>query len=180
MLRNARRRRKRLPAWAWRLTRPLRRSSSRTVKGRSSTSTRPSNAHGVFEGGGHREEPRRPAQRKTRRVVLSGDVGYPRAGRYLDRAFHQPEEGSGHCYEEDATISPLRDSSGKIVNFVAAKRDVTEMLSLEKQVRTAQKMEAVGTLAGGHRARLQQRTDGNRRIRGTPAHEDGRRRAGVA
>ncbi|WP_304894785.1 hybrid sensor histidine kinase/response regulator, partial [Candidatus Deferrimicrobium sp.] len=55
----------------------------------------------------------------------------------------------GSLYEEDATISPLRDSSGKIVNYVAVKRDVTKLVSLEKQVRTAQKMESVGTLAGG-------------------------------
>ena len=55
----------------------------------------------------------------------------------------------GSLYEEDATISPLRDSSGKIVNYVAAKRDVTHVVSLEKQVRTAQRMESVGTLAGG-------------------------------
>lgn len=55
----------------------------------------------------------------------------------------------GTLYEEDATISPVRDSVGNIVSFVAVKRDVTRLLSLEKQVRMAQKMEAVGTLAGG-------------------------------
>jgi PAS domain S-box-containing protein len=55
----------------------------------------------------------------------------------------------GSLYEEDATISPVRDSSGNIVSFVGVMRDVTQLLSLEKQVRTAQKMEAVGTLAGG-------------------------------
>ncbi len=55
----------------------------------------------------------------------------------------------GLLYEEDATISPLRDSSGKIVNYVATKRDVTNVVSLERQVRTAQRMESVGTLAGG-------------------------------
>ncbi|HQT97576.1 MAG TPA: PAS domain S-box protein [Thermodesulfobacteriota bacterium] len=55
----------------------------------------------------------------------------------------------GTFYEEDATISPVRDSSGKVFGFVAVKRDVTRLLSLEKQVRMAQKMEAVGTLAGG-------------------------------
>ena len=55
----------------------------------------------------------------------------------------------GSLYEEDATISPVRDSSGEIVSFVAVKRDVTRMVSLEKQVRMAQKMESVGTLAGG-------------------------------
>ena len=55
----------------------------------------------------------------------------------------------GSLYEEDATISPLRASSGEIVNYVAAKRDVTNMVSLERQVRMSQKMESVGTLAGG-------------------------------
>ena len=55
----------------------------------------------------------------------------------------------GSLYEEDATISPVRDSSGEIVSFVAVKRDVTRIVTLEKQVRMAQKMESVGTLAGG-------------------------------
>jgi len=55
----------------------------------------------------------------------------------------------GTVYEEDATISPVRAASGEIVSFVAVKRDITRLMSLEKQVRTAQKMEAVGTLAGG-------------------------------
>ena len=55
----------------------------------------------------------------------------------------------GSLYEEDATISPVRDSSGNIISFVAVMRDVTQLLLIEKQMRTAQKMEAVGTLAGG-------------------------------
>jgi len=55
----------------------------------------------------------------------------------------------GHIYHEEATISPVRDASGKIVNFVAVKRDITEHLELSKQLLQAQKMEAVGTLAGG-------------------------------
>ena len=55
----------------------------------------------------------------------------------------------GSLYEEDAMISPVRDSSGDVVSYVAVKRDVTRLVSLEKQVRTAQKMESVGNLAGG-------------------------------
>jgi signal transduction histidine kinase/ActR/RegA family two-component response regulator len=55
----------------------------------------------------------------------------------------------GSLYEEDATISPIRDASGKISGFVAVKRDVTERLELEDQLRQAQKMESVGRLAGG-------------------------------
>ncbi len=55
----------------------------------------------------------------------------------------------GMLYEEVATISPVRDAAGEIVNYVAVKRDVTEEVRLERQLVQAQKMEAVGRLAGG-------------------------------
>ncbi len=56
---------------------------------------------------------------------------------------------NGNLYEEDATISPVRDATGTIVNYVAVKRDVTRELELAAQFRQAQKMEAIGQLAGG-------------------------------
>ncbi|MEI6235234.1 MAG: response regulator [Planctomycetota bacterium] len=56
---------------------------------------------------------------------------------------------SGTLYEEDATISPIRDTSGTVVNFVAVKRDITREMQLEAQFRQSQKMEAFGLLAGG-------------------------------
>src|ERR1041384_3837568 len=55
----------------------------------------------------------------------------------------------GSLYEEEATISPVRDAYGSVVNFVAVKRDVSKEVGLEKQLMQAQKMEAIGTLAGG-------------------------------
>lgn len=64
-------------------------------------------------------------------------------GRFVNR------RKDGKLYYEDATISPVRDSSGKIINFVAVKRDVTEHLELSNKLQQAQKMEAVGALAGG-------------------------------
>ncbi len=43
----------------------------------------------------------------------------------------------------------VRDGAGKIINFVAVKRDVTKLVALESQLRQAQKLEAVGALAAG-------------------------------
>ena len=55
----------------------------------------------------------------------------------------------GTLYEEDASITPIRDTAGHTVNYVAVKRDVTHEVQLADQLRQAQKMEAVGQLAGG-------------------------------
>lgn len=55
----------------------------------------------------------------------------------------------GSLYTEEAVISPVYGPDGVIVNYVAVKRDVTMELRREEQLRQAQKMEAVGRLAGG-------------------------------
>lgn len=55
----------------------------------------------------------------------------------------------GMFLEQDTVISPIRDPGGKVVNHVLAARDITREVQLEKQAQTAQRMEAVGTLAGG-------------------------------
>jgi PAS domain S-box-containing protein len=65
------------------------------------------------------------------------------SGRFTNR------KKDGRLYYEEATISPVKDATGKIVNFVAVKRDITEHLEMSKQLLQAQKMEAIGTLAGG-------------------------------
>ena len=55
----------------------------------------------------------------------------------------------GTRYVEKTTISPVRNTAGAIVNYVAVKHDITRERQLEDQLRQAQKMETVGRLAGG-------------------------------
>ena len=56
---------------------------------------------------------------------------------------------NGDLYHIDSTISPVIDPDGKIINYVAVRRDVTRKIELENNLRQAQKMESVGRLAGG-------------------------------
>jgi PAS domain S-box-containing protein len=55
----------------------------------------------------------------------------------------------GTLYSEESTISPVCDAGGRIVSYVAVKRDITAQRLMEEQLRQAQKMETVGQLAGG-------------------------------
>lgn len=73
-------------------------------------------------------------------TVLGGQVW---TGRLVNR------RKDGSCYQEVATISPVRSDNGEVVHLVAVKRDVTKELALEAQVQQAHRLETVGTLAGG-------------------------------
>ena len=56
---------------------------------------------------------------------------------------------NGSEYIADVVILPIRSDHGELINFVGLQRDVTHEISLENNLHQAQKLEAMGTLAGG-------------------------------
>lgn len=65
------------------------------------------------------------------------------------KGFLTNRKKDGSFYEEEATIAPVKNKEGKIVNYVAIKQDISDKLQLEEKLRRSQKMEAIGILAAG-------------------------------
>jgi PAS domain S-box-containing protein len=78
--------------------------------------------------------------RRMKEVLARGEVW---KGRLVNR------RKDGTLFEDEATISPVRDGAGRIVNYVAITRDTTNEARLARQLFQAQKMEAIGRLAAG-------------------------------
>jgi len=56
---------------------------------------------------------------------------------------------SGEFYPAMLTISPIKNESGVITNYIGLQQDLQSYETLEAQFHQAQKMEAIGTLVGG-------------------------------
>jgi len=56
---------------------------------------------------------------------------------------------NGELYYVEENISPMRDATGAITHFISNGRDLTDRLRIEAQLLQAQKMDAIGRLAGG-------------------------------
>jgi len=73
-------------------------------------------------------------------TVLSGNVF---RGIVMDR------KKNGDTLIIEQALTPLRDATGEITHFISTGRDITERRQLESDLRQAQKMDAIGRLAGG-------------------------------
>lgn len=94
---------------------------------------------------------------QTPRILTSGETSSEAyrelwqtilAGGEWRGEFHNRKK-NGELYWEEALIAPIRDDAGKITHFIAIKEDISERKELEGQLRHAQKMDAIGQLAGG-------------------------------
>src|SRR5262249_17491192 len=56
---------------------------------------------------------------------------------------------SGKLYYEEKIITPIRDGDGNITHFISTGKDITDRMALEERLLQAQKLEAIGRLAGG-------------------------------
>jgi len=68
------------------------------------------------------------------------------------RPFHgvvMNRKKNGETFVLEKSITPLRDASGQITHFISTGRDITDRRRLESQLQQAQKMDAIGRLAGG-------------------------------
>jgi len=74
------------------------------------------------------------------RTILAGNVY---------RGIMVNRKKSGELYYVEESICPLRDADGQITHFISNGRDLTDRLRLEAQLLQAQKMDAIGRLAGG-------------------------------
>jgi PAS domain S-box-containing protein len=56
---------------------------------------------------------------------------------------------NGDVFVAEKTVTPLRDAESRITHFISNDRDITDRRRLEDQLQQAQKMDAIGRLAGG-------------------------------
>ena len=78
--------------------------------------------------------------RELWKTILSGNIY---------RSILVNKKKNGDLYYVEQSISPVRDGQGLITHFISNGRDMTERLGLEAQLLQAQKMDAIGRLAGG-------------------------------
>lgn len=103
----------------------------------------------------------------SRDEIVGRDLHVLDSGRHDDEFYRAMREASdrdgvwngqlinkrkdGSLYFEECTISPVRESSGTVTNYVAVKRDVTEKLRLESIAESISAMDNIGFVFSGVR-----------------------------
>ena len=97
--------------------------------------------------------------------MLKKSIGLLRSGKHEDDFYRNIQETiesgetwhgqligrrkNGTLYEEEVTASPVLDTNNVITHYVFIGRDISHEAQLNRQLRQAQKMEAIGRMAGG-------------------------------
>lgn len=71
------------------------------------------------------------------------------SGVYVYSGSFKRRRKPGEIIDVNLSISTVHDETGKIMNYVAVVREITEEVRLQQQLLQSQKQESIGTLAGG-------------------------------
>ncbi len=77
---------------------------------------------------------------KMWRTILAGNV-------WRGELVNKRKDGS--LYTKEMTITPVRSLGENVTHFIAIEQDISEKKQLEAQLQRVQRMESIGTLAGG-------------------------------